>query len=450
MTRRLLDEHGASVRFSIYRFDQFRLQRLCQSTSDPKVLADAFHRLGGPVRASQDVDIPLPAGLAIRNRERKAQAEGNLPQPWSLAGALAALKDSAAAAEKAMAARALVIFSTGAEGTSLTPEDLTGQAVAAGVPIYPVALPGFPWVLPYEGYTYRSPVKGGFYYFYIGLKDDGDGVNQLSMLGPGGVSLGQGRQGGLPYFGSYYNYPFELLGDLTGGLRFDAMNHAVLGRVKRPVLGVQLLGSHGHVEPVLVGLEADCVVAAIGIHHALSEGSAVNQLGERSGVVAILFVEPHLGAHHDPHVGERGEFRVRAGRVAVVLGLVDRTRWGFGLRRGGWGRGVLREQGAGKQHDCGQRGQDMRRFSFPVECANGHASNHASNHAREYASSVASSHESGFSVGIKVCEATSADVSIQVRRQFSANAESKLIFPCYSRNFPAVTFSLHRDELSLC
>ena len=120
-----------------------------------------------------------------------------------------------------MEARAMVIFSTGAEGTSITPQDLADQAIAAGVPVYPVALPGFPWVLPYEGYTYRSPVKNGFFYFYTGLKRDEDRGNKPSMLGPGGLYLGKR----LPYFGSYYNYPFELLGDLTGGLRFDALNH---------------------------------------------------------------------------------------------------------------------------------------------------------------------------------------------------------------------------------
>ena len=149
ITRRLLDEHGASIRFSIYRFDQFRLQRLCRSTSDPRVLVDALRRLAGPgpagQAAGQDVDIPLPAGLAIRNMERKAQADGNLPQPWSIAGAVSALKDSAAASSPGETARALVIFSTGAEGTSITPQDLADQAVAAGVPVYPVALPGFPW-----------------------------------------------------------------------------------------------------------------------------------------------------------------------------------------------------------------------------------------------------------------------------------------------------------------
>jgi len=245
-TLRLLDGHldkqQASVRFSIYRLDQSRLQRLCQSTSDPKVLADALHRLvvPGPAgqSADQDVDIPLPAGLAIRSMERKAQADGYLPQPWSLAAAAAALRDSAAAssqmseahtdADATMAARALVIFSTGAEGSSITPEDLAGLAVDAGVPVYPVALPGFPWVLPYEGYTYTSAVKNGFYYFYSS-KDDGEPGNKLPMIGPGGATHVGGSGGcsncGTLYVASYYNYPFESLGDLTGGLRFDAMNH---------------------------------------------------------------------------------------------------------------------------------------------------------------------------------------------------------------------------------
>ena len=35
----------------------------------------------------------------------------------------------------------MVIFSPGAEGTTITPQDLADQAVAAGVPVYPVALP---------------------------------------------------------------------------------------------------------------------------------------------------------------------------------------------------------------------------------------------------------------------------------------------------------------------
>jgi hypothetical protein len=212
-----LDENRASIRFSIYRFDQFRLQRLCQSTSDPRVLADALHRLAGP---GQDVDIPLPAGLAIRDRERKAQADGFLPQPWSLAGAASALKDSAVA-PSAMAARVLVIFSTGAEGTTLTPEDLADQAVAAGVPVYPVAFFTFPPVLPYYGYGF----DGLIYY--------GDGYAGRSMWGPAGPYIpifGPADRPDLPSnsppVAPYINYPFELLGDLTGGRHFEAVNHS--------------------------------------------------------------------------------------------------------------------------------------------------------------------------------------------------------------------------------
>jgi hypothetical protein len=230
ISRRLLDERGVTIRFSIYRFDQTKLQRLCQSTSDPRVLSDALHRLAGPA-TGQDVDIPLPAGLAVRNMERQWQAEGNLPQPWSLAGAFSVLRDSAVSAlpaeEKAhpeKAGRALVIFSTGAEGTSLTPEDLANQAAAAGVPIYPVALPDFPWVLPYEGFTYRGPVRGGFYAFG-GLNDDAGGGNKPSMFGPGGAYYCS-KCGN--YIASYINYPFELLGNLTGGLNFEAVNHFVI------------------------------------------------------------------------------------------------------------------------------------------------------------------------------------------------------------------------------
>jgi hypothetical protein len=204
---------------------------------------------GQPVKPTlRTVDVPLPAGLSIRKMERRAQADGNLPQPWSLAGAVSALRDSAAASSpgeqkadtnRAMAARALVIFSNGAEGTSIVPEDLADQAVAAGVPIYPVALPGFPWVLPYEVYTYRRPVKNGLYYFYAS-KDDGDGGNKPSMLGPGDAHFVNGAAGcskcGPPYFASYYNYPFELLADFTGGLRFDATNHFVIPDADPPGL----------------------------------------------------------------------------------------------------------------------------------------------------------------------------------------------------------------------
>src|SRR5262249_3709076 len=68
IARRLLEEHGAAIRFSIYRLDQFRLQRLCRSTSDPKALVDALHRLTGPAQTSQD-DVRFPPSLVVRDME---------------------------------------------------------------------------------------------------------------------------------------------------------------------------------------------------------------------------------------------------------------------------------------------------------------------------------------------------------------------------------------------
>lgn len=93
--------------------------------------------------------------------------------------------------------------------------------------------------MPYEGYTYRTPVKNGFYYFYAS-KDDGEGGSNALMMGPGGAYYVKAASGcsncGPPYFASYYNYPFELLGDLTGGLRFNAMNHFVIPDADTPDL----------------------------------------------------------------------------------------------------------------------------------------------------------------------------------------------------------------------
>jgi hypothetical protein len=196
----------------------------------------------------------------VRARERKAQADGLPPQPWSLAGALSALRDSAVApvfdeekadADRAMAARALVIFSTGAEGTSITPQGLADQAVATGVPVYPVALFTFPPILPYDGYGYDCEYDGhGFDgCLYGGVNDDrplgsmwGPGgayfVHDYTIMIPGGNPSGCQNCGSL--FVPYLNYPFELLGNLTGGLRFEAVNHAPPSKPDEPTQGLVL------------------------------------------------------------------------------------------------------------------------------------------------------------------------------------------------------------------
>jgi hypothetical protein len=238
IVRRLLDEHGASIRFSVYRLDQSKLQRLCRSTGDPAVLLDALHRLAGPSPggpgAAQGEDIPLPAGLAVRARETKAMASGRFgaaPEPWSLAAALAILKDSgvavlpnpdkATAEDHAAAARALVIFSTGAEATAITPRDVAEEAITAAVPVYPVALYAFPPVVPYDGYGYDGQ-----------FVDAAESAGR-SMWGPAGPYLpiwGPADRPNLPPnappVAPYFNYPFESLGAVTGGLHFESVNHS--------------------------------------------------------------------------------------------------------------------------------------------------------------------------------------------------------------------------------
>jgi len=68
-------------------------------------------------------------------------------------------------------------------------------------------------------------MKGGFYAFG-GLEDDVGGGNEPSMFGPGGAYYCS--KCGPHYVASYINYPFELLGNLTGGLNFEAANHFVM------------------------------------------------------------------------------------------------------------------------------------------------------------------------------------------------------------------------------
>jgi hypothetical protein len=224
ISQALLADRGASIRISVYQFDQFRLRRLCRPTSDPKELLDALARLADLIPAGQGFDLPLPEGVVIRPEDQvKALAESHAV-PWSrtLLGALTVLRDSAAG--PAMPARALVLFSPGAEGTTITPQVLVDQAAAANVPVYPVALPTNEAVW-YEGYPF-----------------DPDGP-----LGPAWnphFGLGHGGQGRFPQWGMCIdpelrgkrvpvsidtsiidcslNVAFEDVGKQTGGRSFEA------------------------------------------------------------------------------------------------------------------------------------------------------------------------------------------------------------------------------------
>src|SRR5262249_44675239 len=108
-----------------------------------------LNRLADPIPAGEDFNLQLPQGVVNRKNLETERSD------WSrsLLAAITVLRDSGSG--PAMAARALVIFSSGAEGTSITPQDLADEAVAANVPIYPVVLPANRWIW-YEGYTYDS------------------------------------------------------------------------------------------------------------------------------------------------------------------------------------------------------------------------------------------------------------------------------------------------------
>lgn len=115
------------------------------------------------------------------------------------------LEDSAAGPP--MPARAMIIVSPGEEGTSITPEDLADQGVAANVPIYPVALPA------------NHPI------WY-----DGDSRDSYATFSPSGQWLQVGlcpaptleRAGFRGFIDCPLNKRLESIGTQTGGRSFEA------------------------------------------------------------------------------------------------------------------------------------------------------------------------------------------------------------------------------------
>jgi VWFA-related protein len=210
----ILEQPGATVRVSLYHFDRTRLQRLCRSTADRQELLDALRRLPDPISDSQVLPLELPPHDIVpdSNRDRldpalaAATVVGILPKPWSLLGAITALRDSAKipAAVSGTAARVLVVFSQGEDATSTTPRDLADMAVASDVLVYPVA------------------------------------------LAPATVVYAGGQQ---IYSGQPFNQTFESLGELTGGREFDAGGSISFGKVREVLEAVKAhalarIGSH--------------------------------------------------------------------------------------------------------------------------------------------------------------------------------------------------------------
>lgn len=194
ITRAILEPNGATIRVSLYHFDQNRLQRLCRSTADPRELLDALRRLPDPIPPDQAIDLVLPPGAVIpaHKSDRTDTVAGTLPQPWSLVGAMNALRDSRAAPDPA--ARAFIVFSKGEDATSTIPKDLADYALASDVPVYPVAL---------------ATAK-------VMYADDQ-----------------------LIYSGHPYNLTFESLGDQTGGRQFEAAGSLTVSKVRDVVEAVK-------------------------------------------------------------------------------------------------------------------------------------------------------------------------------------------------------------------
>ena len=208
----ILEQPGATVRVSLYHFDQTRLQRLCRSTADRQELLDALRRLPDPISDSEALPLALPHAVVPDPRGNRvdpayaATVVSTFPMPWSLVGAMNALRDSIEIPEAApgASARALVLFSKGEDATSTTPKDLADLALASDVPVYPVALA------------------------------------TSTVMYAGGQQI---------YSGHPYNQTFASLGDLTGGRQFEASGSISFDKVRDVLQAVKAhalarIGSH--------------------------------------------------------------------------------------------------------------------------------------------------------------------------------------------------------------
>src|ERR1700684_3039442 len=110
------------------------------------------------------------------------------------------------------------------------------------------------------------------------------------------------------------------------GLGLVGVYLAIIFRIKRTMVGVHVLGSHGEGKTVLLSLETYRIVAAVWVDHALLKRSPMHQLWQRGGVVSVFLVEEALGSQYDSHITQGQIFRIGTGRVAAVLGLVGRRR----------------------------------------------------------------------------------------------------------------------------
>jgi len=127
----ILQFPGAEIRISIYRFDFNRLQRLCRSTNDPRVVRESFARLLTPMSDSDSTSF-----VTLDKRTDEGLRIGNVTFPYS--ASIAVLSD--ASKEPGSALRLMAVFSEGLAEPLAKAQELVDKANDTAIPLYPVVL----------------------------------------------------------------------------------------------------------------------------------------------------------------------------------------------------------------------------------------------------------------------------------------------------------------------
>jgi hypothetical protein len=215
-SRAVLEKDGADVRISVYRYDHREMQRLCRSTTDPQTVGNAMHRLLEPIPSGEAIPLTLPLG---RETWEAFQTKRHLkPDPkwpgrrdsWTREAIIDTLKDCATSPEKAL--RVLIVFTEGLNFgvTTTTLEDVTSQAIALGIPVYPI-------VLDFEQYR-------GHPYVLVMTANGAESGEATLMVRFGGIGE---STGGRAFFPSQLDA--DLVVEVLNAIRNEGLSRYVLG-----------------------------------------------------------------------------------------------------------------------------------------------------------------------------------------------------------------------------
>jgi hypothetical protein len=201
-TKAVLEKNGMDIRVSVYHYADRQLERLCNATSNPTELLQAFHRLLDPIPAGEGILTLLPGS-----------------KDFSLKNATAASPDPAR--------RVLIVFSEGYSGTSSPRQNVADAALALGVPIYPVILDRDKYV-EYPVSCGSQSTAGS-----LTVPDDGSGApcaGKYVTMAPA-TPLGDMTGGGV-YFPANLNR--KTLDEILQGVRDAELAEYVVGFVPEP------------------------------------------------------------------------------------------------------------------------------------------------------------------------------------------------------------------------